>query len=112
MKDILITVVEHPNYLKRAEKILTAKQMNEIVDIVASEPDAGSIMQGTGGFRKLRYAGVENKGKSGGVRIIYFFVTQRGKVHLLHVYGKGEKDNLTQAEKNELADIAKILKET
>lgn len=111
MKDPFVTVVEHPNYLKQAEKLLTPEQMIEVADILAADPHAGEIMQGTGGFRKMRYAGVQGKGKSGGMRIIHLFVTKKGKVHLLHIYGKGEKDNLSKAERNELAALAALLKE-
>lgn len=110
MKDILVTVIEHPHYLKRAERLLSSKQMEDIADILASDPDAGEIMQGTGGFRKMRYAGVEGKGKSGGVRTIHLFITADHEVHLVDIYGKGEKSNLTKAERNELAKLATILK--
>lgn len=111
MKDPFVTVVEHPNYLKQAEKLLTPDQMGEIADILAADPHTGDIMPGTGGFRKMRYAGVAGKGKSGGMRVIHLFVTKQGVVHLLHIYGKGEKDNLSKAERNELAKLAAILKE-
>ncbi|MBE2191854.1 MAG: addiction module toxin RelE [Alphaproteobacteria bacterium] len=107
---MLVTVVEHPNYLKRAEKLLSSKQIEEIADILASDPDVGEIMQGTGGCRKMRYAGVEGKGKSGGVRVIHLFVTTDYEVHLVDIFGKGEKSNLTKAERNELAKLAEILK--
>jgi hypothetical protein len=111
MKDPLVTVVEHPNYLKQAEKLLVQEQMDEIADTLAANPRAGEIMQGTGGFRKMRYAGVQGKGKSGGMRVIHLYVTKKGVVHLLHVYGKGDKDNLNKAERNELAQLAAELKE-
>lgn len=107
---VLVTVIEHPNYLKRAEKLLTENQRDEIADIVASTPLAGDVMPGTGGFRKMRFAGTEGKGKSGGVRIIHLFLTSDHEVHLVDVYGKGEKSNLTKAERNELARLATILK--
>ena len=110
MKEPLVTVVEHPNYLKRAEKLLTPEQMGEIADILAANPKAGEIMQGTGGFRKLRYAGVQGKGKSGGMRTIHLFVTADQEVHLVNIYSKSEKDNLTKAQRNELAKLAAILK--
>ena len=67
-------------------------------------------MRGTGGFRKFRYAGVQSKGKSGGMRIIHLFVANDGEVHLIDIFEKSDKDNLTQAECNELAKIASILK--
>ena len=110
MKDPLVTVVEHLNYLKRAEKLLTPSQIEEIADILAANPDSGDVMPGTGGCRKMRYAGVSGKGKSGGMRVIHLFVTAHQKVHLLDIYGKGEKANLTKAERNELAKLVEILK--
>jgi len=43
MKSTLVTVVEHPNYLKLAEKLLTTGQMDEIADMVAADPKAGDV---------------------------------------------------------------------
>ena len=110
MKDILVTVVEHGHYLKEAEKLLTEEQKTEIADLLAANPTAGEVMRSTGGFRKLRYAGVQGKGKSGGVRVIHFYVGKDWEVHLLSVYSKSDKDNLTKEQRSELAEIAKILK--
>jgi len=106
-----VTVVEHPNYLKRAAKPLTVAQMDEIANIVAANPKIGDVMQGTRGFRKFRYASVEGKGKSSGVRIIHMYVTEDQEVHLIDIYDKGEKDNLSKEERNELAKLAAILKQ-
>ena len=110
MKDTLITIVEHDHYLKQARKLLKEEQIDEIAEILATKPKAGEIMQGTGGFRKMRYAGVHGKGKSGGMRVIYFFVTADKEVHLVEIYGKNEKDNLTKTQRNELAKLASLLK--
>ena len=110
MRDKLVTVVEHPNYIKRAERLLTSAQMDDVANILAANPRAGELMQGTGGFRKLRYAGVLGKGKSGGVRVIHLFVVNDQEIHLVDIYGKNEKDNLTKAERNELSKLAAILK--
>ncbi len=110
MKEILVTVIEHHNYLKQAEDLLTPEQMDEIADILAANPEAGAIMSGTSGCRKMRYAGTRHKGKSGGMRIIHLFVVAKQKVHLLDIYAKGEKQNLTKADRNELAKLAEILK--
>lgn len=110
MKKVLVTVIEHPNYLKRAEKLLNEIQMDEIANTLAADPKSGDLIQGTGGFRKLRYAGIRGKGKSGGVRVIHFFVTRDEEVHLVDIFGKGEKDNLTKSERNELSKLATVLK--
>ncbi len=105
-----VTVVEHPNYLKRAEKILLPDQMDEIANLLAIAPRAGEVIRGTGGFRKLRYAGVKGKGKSGGMRIIHLFVASDWEVHLVDIYAKGEQENLSKAECNDLAKLAAISK--
>ncbi|MEX2488727.1 MAG: type II toxin-antitoxin system RelE/ParE family toxin [Pseudomonadales bacterium] len=84
--------------------------MDEIAGILAGNPESGSLMQGTGGCRKLRYAGVQGKGKSGGSRIIHLYVTSDQEVHLLDIYGKNEKSNMIKAERNELAKLAAVLK--
>ena len=52
----LWTVVETPSYLSRAEKIFSASERAEIVTMLASDPECGEIMQGTGGVRKVRVA--------------------------------------------------------
>ena len=110
MKDTLVTVIEHAHYLKKAEKLLTEVQLEDIANALAANPDLGEVMRGTGGFRKFRYAGVKNKGKSGGMRVIYLFVSNDGQVHLIDIFEKSDKENLTKAEQNELAKIAALLK--
>nr|WP_243748879.1 type II toxin-antitoxin system RelE/ParE family toxin [Pseudomaricurvus alcaniphilus] len=65
-------------------------------------------MQGTGGIRKLRWS-AQGKGKSGGVRIIYYFHDGTMPLFLLTVFGKGEKANISKAERNELAKITSLL---
>jgi mRNA-degrading endonuclease RelE of RelBE toxin-antitoxin system len=110
MKQPYVTVVEHKHYQALAEKLLSPEQMKEIVDMLAAHPESGVLIKGTGGFRKVRYAGVPGKGKSGGVRVIHFFVTQDQEVHLVDIYGKGDQASITDADKKELAKLAKILK--
>ncbi len=110
MKNRWFTVVEHSYYLKKAENLLTQDQIEEIADIVAANPKIGEIMRGTGGFRKFRYAGVKGKGKSCGLRVIHLFIAHDGQIHLVDIFEKSEKENLTKAERNELAKIAALLK--
>jgi len=65
-------------------------------------------MEGTGGIRKLRWAR-GNKGKSGGIRIIYFYHDQRIPLYLLTVFGKNEQANISKSERKELAKLVSIL---
>jgi len=65
-------------------------------------------MQGTGGIRKLRWP-AQGKGKSGGVQIIYYHQNKSIPLFLLTLFGKGEKTNLTKAERNDLAKFTSLL---
>lgn len=75
-----------------------------IVDLVAADPRAGDVMEGPGGARKLRFA-AKGKGKSGGYRVITFFAAPGVPVFLLDLFAKGEKVNLSKAERNELKSV-------
>ena len=67
---------------------------------------AGEEIRGTGGCRKVRLAG-RGKGKSGGIRTVTFYTGVMMPVFLLTVFGKGEKDDLSQDERNALRKITK-----
>lgn len=106
---MLITVAETPEYVRCAAKLLSAEERSEIVTYLAEHPKAGDLMQGTGGVRKLRWSR-GGRGKSGGVRVIYYFHSEAMPLYLLTVFGKSERANLTPAERNELAEIVGMLK--
>lgn len=110
MKDTLVTVVEQAHYMKKAAKLLSQDQIDDIANILAADPKLGETMRGTGGFRKFRYAGIKGRGKSGGMRIVHLFVSKDGEVHLIDIFEKSDKENLSKAEQNELAKIATLLK--
>jgi len=80
-----------------------------VIDRLAAQPRAGDLIQGTGGIRKLRWAR-GGRGKSGGVRVIYYFHSDRIPLYLLTVFGKGEKADLSKGERNELAKLVDALK--
>jgi hypothetical protein len=103
------TVVETPAYLASAnDEDLSAAERLAIVDYLARNPDAGDIIPGTGGARKVRFAG-RGKGKSGGYRIVTFYAGDDIPVFLLDVYGKGSRANLSKAERNELRKMLTAL---
>lgn len=83
---------------------LSQEEVDDIIEVLSDNPQAGDIMAGTGGARKLRHAG-RGKGKSGGYRTIHYFGGDDVPVFLLSVYGKGTTANLTKAERNDLAKI-------
>lgn len=106
------SVIETEAYLRAARDTgMSADEMTAAVDLVAADPEAGDVMQGTGGVRKARLAG-RGKGKSGGYRIVWYFGGGDIPVFLLTVFGKGEKANLTQGERNALRQLTATLKES
>lgn len=106
------TVIETVSYLRAAKDAgMSADEMTAAVDLVAADPEAGDVMQGTGGVRKARLAG-RGKGKSGGYRIVHYYGGRDIPVFLLTVFGKGEKANLTQGERNALRQLTATLKES
>lgn len=104
----LNTVAEVPEYLRRAAKLLSENQRHDIVSYLATFPRAGDVIRGTGGVRKLRW-GRSGRGKSGGVRVIYYFHSERMPLYLLTVFAKGERADLTQRERNELTGLVDTL---
>jgi hypothetical protein len=96
------TVVETPAFLASAEEEgLSPEDRQRIVDHIAHNPKAGELMPGTGGARKVRFAG-RSKGKNGGYRVVTFFGGDDIPVFLIDVYGKDTQANLSKTERNEL----------
>lgn len=101
-------IVELPEFERKARSLLSNSEKQGVISYLAAHPQAGVIMQGTGGVRKLRWAS-GNKGKSGGVRVIYYYHNESIPLFLLTVFGKSEKVNLSRAERNEIARFTGIL---
>ncbi len=110
----LHAVVETPEFRRRIARLLGDEERRAVIDHVAAHPDAGEPMAGTGGARKLRWR-LPGKGKSCGIRVITLFSGPPVPVFLLTAFGKGQRVNLTKAERNELrrtlGDLAKAYKE-
>lgn len=107
---MLLTVAELPEYLRTASKLLADADRRAIVDHLAAHPAAGDLIEGTGGVRKLRWAR-DGRGKSGGVRVIYYFHSDAMPVYLLTMFAKNERANLSKAERNALAGLVGVLVE-
>jgi len=100
------TVVELPEFIRRTHGLLSTSETQLLVNYLAEFPQSGDLMQGTGGVRKLRWAR-EGKGKSSGVRVIYYFHSEHMPLYLLTLFAKNERANLSMAERNELAQLVK-----
>jgi hypothetical protein len=99
------TVIETPAFLASArDEGISDDERAAMISHVSRNPADGEIISGTGGARKLRFAG-RGKGKSGGYRIITFHADADMPVFLLDVYSKDSQANLSKAERNELRAI-------
>lgn len=103
-----VTVVETAAFIARAKGRMTDAERLALIDRVARAPEGGDLIEGGGGIRKLRFA-IGGRGKSGGVRVIYYYHSEALPVFLLTVFAKRERDNLNQAEINNLARAAKAI---
>ena len=83
---------------------MTETEKADLIAFLAANPEAGDLMVGTGGARKLRWRR-PGTGKSGGYRVITYFAGRSLPVFLLTLYAKGERANLSPAERNTLRGI-------
>lgn len=102
----LQTVVELPEFLRRAKSIMSDEERNELVGYLAANPEAGISLGG--GLRKLRFAR-PGGGKSGGYRTIYVFGGKSVPLFLVTVFAKNEKANLSRIELTTLVELSKQL---
>ncbi len=105
----MITVTETSWFIKRADKLLPKEEKKGLIDYIASHPEAGDVIANTGGVRKLRYAR-KGQGKSGSFRVVYYYYNTKNPVFLFDIFGKNEKSNISETEKNELYKIIQELK--
>ena len=102
--------IETPSFTKKWFALgFNDEDLAELQQCLIKNPDAGDMMTGTGGLKKLRYA-FEGRGKSGSARVCYVDFAAFEKNYLIQVFSKDEKTNLTQKEKNDVKNVIKILK--
>ena len=87
---------------------LTDEDLRRLQEEILLDPKIGAVIRGTGGIRKMRFA-FEDRGKSGSIRVIYVDFEIYEKIFLITAYPKNEKDNLTDAERNELKQLITVL---
>ena len=101
--------VELPLFVTKWKALnLNDKDLRKLQEILLLNPKIGSVIRGTNGVRKMRFA-FEHKGKSGSSRIVYVDFEVQEKIYLISAYAKNEKNNLSQAERNDIQKLVKIL---
>lgn len=104
-----VTVKRTRPYERKCKKLLDIKAMASLETAIAENPLRWPVVRGTGGVRKARHA-LPGRGKSGGIRAAYYFHARGPTVYMLTVYGKSEKDNLSDADKALLKQIVVAIK--
>lgn len=99
-----VTVAELPEFSRRAAKLLSEAECQDIIFFLSHSPKNGVLIEGCGGIRKLRWRR-GNKGKSGGLRVVYYFYNDRMPLYLITLFAKGDRANLTQTERNDLREL-------
>jgi len=108
---LIRSFIEVPLFSKRwAEIGLGDDELLALQMMLLKDPTSGPVMEGTGGIRKVRFP-LENKGKSGSVRVCYTDFEEYEVTYLITAFTKDEQENLTKSEKNVLKKLVKALKE-
>jgi len=81
-------------FTRRVTDLLPDDQYAELQQALVADPNAGDLIPGSGGLRKMRWA-TQGRGKRGGLRIIYYYLVDRDRFYMLLIYGKNEQDDLS-----------------
>jgi mRNA-degrading endonuclease RelE of RelBE toxin-antitoxin system len=101
-----INVLVLKGFRRAVKKLFSEEDIETLVAFLQSRPDAGDVIPGTGGLRKLRWA-LEGRGKRGGSRVIYYYHRPELEVLLLTAYAKNEQEDLSASDKKLLAALVK-----
>jgi len=99
-----MVIIETSVFTRLIKELLSDDEYKELQEALVNRPDRGTIIQGSGGLRKVRWR-LEGRGKSGGIRVIYYWVTGDEQIYMLLAYSKSELDNLTAEQMKALKTI-------
>jgi hypothetical protein len=88
------TFVETKLFTKLVQEYLSDDDYGELQDALIQQPDAGDVIPGSGGVRKLRWKG-SGRGKRGGLRVIYYLRSRQGQIWMLTMYAKNVAENIS-----------------
>lgn len=99
----MVEFFEAPAFTRHVREYLDDTEFLALQLFLIEQPEAGDVMPGTGGFRKLRWSdSTRGKGKRGGLRVIYVLLPESDQIWLFTVYSKDEATDLTSAQKAQL----------
>jgi hypothetical protein len=108
--DLSMKIIETTIFTRQISELVVDEQKQKLLDELIIEPNAGNVIKGSGGLRKLRWS-AHGRGKSGGIRVIYYWCEER-VMYLLLAYPKNTKDDLSARELSILREVVEKEKET
>jgi len=100
-----MVIIETSIFTKQIKELMTDEVYRELQNTLVAYPESGTLIQGSGGLRKIRW-GIASKGKRGGIRAIYYFKNNKNQIFMLMVYAKNERSDLT---KEQLSLLKKVV---
>ncbi len=102
-----MVIIETSVFTRQVRELLSDQEYRELQIALVNRPNAGSVIVGSGGLRKIRWA-MKGKGKRGGSRVIYYWAVTQEHLLMLLIYSKSERENLTR---EQLKTLRKIVAE-
>ena len=91
-------------FTKLIQKLISDEEYHLLQLQLSVRPESGDIIKGSGGIRKLRWAG-SRRGKRDGIRVIYYYITEDEQIYMLYAYPKSNKDDLTSDQLKQLKQL-------
>ena len=89
----MISFVETKLFTRLVQEFLSDDEYSKLQQALLANPEAGAVIPGSGGIRKLRW-GLAGRGKRGGIRVIYYLRTRQGQIWMLTLYAKNVAENI------------------
>lgn len=100
----MMKFIEFGTFTRRVYEYMDDDGYRDLQNALQENPSAGVVVPGTGGVRKLRWAG-SGRGKRGGLRVIYYIETDQEAFVMIFIYGKGEQEDLSPDQKRALQKL-------
>jgi hypothetical protein len=111
VKEVIAEIVSLSAYESQVSALMNEEERTAMEFYIACAPEDHPVIPGAGGFRKARWAR-RGHGKSGGFRVVYYFLTEPGQIFMAAIYAKSRKETLSGADQNVLAKLAAQIKKT
>jgi len=89
-----MVIIETPVFTRLIKELMSDDEYRELQEALVNRPDSGDLIQHSGGLRKVRWK-LQGRGKSGGIRVIYYWMVSNEQIYMLYPYPKGKQENLT-----------------